>query len=399
MPTNPGLSPMMDMLGLRKLFEKAESGDRQATQAVQAFQDSPELTSIFSKKAEPDDGGIATSLVESLKLGAANPNLGMSPGQPVRPTGGGGVEVSTPEKTPKRFLGMTGDTWKQIAMGAQRGIRGYLKGGGWGDIGDGGFTGKWQQDQIDQLKRRHQMWDTAYQASQGLPPEVLTDPQFAGLAQAKVALDKDMMDGKVDNEKNVSGFLTELARFKPELDTLSLQSKAKTQAAGEGMLQSERIRMGLEEDPTEYNFEGTPTSRSKYLELAAKRQALEDQIASRLAIAEENRKSREFTAGENSKNRAAQLALTGMLGQRKLDEADKARRIRQMLAQAKQAVAAQQGEFGGPAGAAGLLKLEGGLFQAADDLGIPLNRNAYAALTQEERAQALEHLLGLIASE
>jgi hypothetical protein len=111
-----------------------------------------------------------------------------------------------------------------------------------------------REDQMNALKQRHNMWDTAYKHSQELPPEVLSDPRFSSLAAAKAALDKDMLDGKIDNEKNVSLLLTELARHKNELDQISQDSKVKQQIAGETQLLRGREEAGLVE-PKDYNWD------------------------------------------------------------------------------------------------------------------------------------------------
>ena len=303
-PSATGLSPMMDEVGLAKLFQKVEAGDPQAVKAVQAFRDSPELTRMFTSKAEPMVDELATQLPVELSQGRQN--LGAEPS--FTPPGGGGVEVQGGEYLHKRP-----HDWSKILQMASIGFSSLGNAFGGRVKAESPIANMmlqdYQQQQMDQLKRRHSMWDTAYQASQGLPPEVLTDPQFATLAKAKAALDKDMEDRKIDNEKNVSLFLTELARFKPELDTLSLQSRARTQAAGEGVLQGERERLGLAE-ARDYNFEGTPVTRSEYLQLAKWRRQLEEEIRGRQDIAEANRLSRETTAREGRLGRefAARLA-------------------------------------------------------------------------------------------
>jgi hypothetical protein len=98
-----------------------------------------------------------------------------------------------------------------------------------------------QASQVDQLQRRHAMWDDAHKQSMALPTEIMTDPRFSGLAQAKAALDKDLMDGKVDNEKNVSNFLTELLRSKKDLEDLQLQTGTEHQLEQEKKLSQGRL--------------------------------------------------------------------------------------------------------------------------------------------------------------
>lgn len=294
------LTNLIDTLGLKKLFQKAEAGDAQAKIAIQAFNDAPELTGAAF--AAPGKADLDVPLVQQLPSDL--PAASSSPGLSSLVTGG--------TKRPEDYasMGIGGEYTQEPG----KGIGGFLKQASillsdYGRSGRGmqgmeapAHVQRFKAEQIDQLKRRHQMWDTAYQASQGLPPEVLQDPKFASLGQAKAALDKDMMDGKVDNEKNVSLFLTELARFKPELDQVSLLSKVKTQAAGEGLLQKERERLGLAlpMEQQDYNFEGSPVTRTEYLKLDSERKQKAEERAHRLAVLEETIRGRKDVAGINA---------------------------------------------------------------------------------------------------
>jgi len=160
------------------------------------------------------------------------------------------------------------------------------------------------------------MWESTYRGSQELPPEVLTDPKFASLAQAKAALDKDMQDGKVDNEKNVSTFLTEMMRFKTELKEVQQDSAVAQQLDMEGQLQKGREERGLAKpmEKEDYNFDGTPTTRSEYLRLSdvRRRDQLDDERARMLAA--EQAATRKDIAGLNAQGRRDSL-----------DDRDKAR--------------------------------------------------------------------------
>jgi len=121
---------------------------------------------------------------------------------------------------------------KQGLIGLQGGIGGYLSAAHPGyRPSEGGIVQRWKDEQMDALKRRHAMWEGTYDMAQKLPSAVLTDPRLSSLASAKQALDKDMMDGKIDNEKNVSNFLTELQRHKADVDALG-QAEAIKQQVG-----------------------------------------------------------------------------------------------------------------------------------------------------------------------
>jgi hypothetical protein len=101
-------------------------------------------------------------------------------------------------------------------------------------VGHGGFYDLTKQrlaeSQIQQLKSRQDLWDRTHTQAQAIPPEILSMPEMSGLAQAKAALDRDLLDGKIDNEKNVSLFLTELERAKPQIEQFQLQHEAQNQA-------------------------------------------------------------------------------------------------------------------------------------------------------------------------
>jgi hypothetical protein len=73
------------------------------------------------------------------------------------------------------------------------------------------------EEQVAKLRTRQSMFDESFKVSQTLPPEVLTDPQFAELKQAKDALDADAADGQIDNEKTVAAFNLAFQRAKHTL--------------------------------------------------------------------------------------------------------------------------------------------------------------------------------------
>ena len=117
-----------------------------------------------------------------------------------------------------------------------------------------------RKNQMDQLQRRHDMFDDAYNQSKALPTEALTDPAFSGLAAAKTALDKDAEDGKIDNEKNVSRFLTEMSRSKKDLEQLQLQTTTANQLAAEQRMEEGRRQRTLAERTQLEAIAGNPES-------------------------------------------------------------------------------------------------------------------------------------------
>jgi hypothetical protein len=383
------LTNLVNTLGLTKLFQKAEAGDAEAKKAIQAFNESPELTgAAFASPAKPDlDVPLMQQLPADLPTARTSPGLSSLATVRKRPEDYAAAGVGGDfQQAPKRDWG---NLFDKLAVGAEGLANAFTNSRQGYDVA-GGARQRLQASQMEQLKRKHQMWDTAYDASQGLPPEVIRDPQFASLAQAKAALDKDMLDGKVDNEKNVSLFLTELARFKPELDQLSMTSKAKLQVAGEGMLQKEREKAGLAlpMEQREYNFEGSPVTRTEYLGLSSDRTKRAEERAFRLKQLEEQIAGRKDVAQihADTRNDARQAAERAALLKRVIG-------VAQGAMQAKDPITLM------PQGEQGLLAQEGALIGAADKLGIPFNKQVYAQLHPEERAQALAYLLNQLTIE
>jgi hypothetical protein len=238
----PGFTDILDQIGLKKLFEKAEAGDPEAKRVVRNLNAQPQLTgAAFASPAQMDSPGLAQEPVTSL-----------GPTRSISPSPGFGAASQPPPEAPaprdrhsglKRASILLSDLSRGMSDPRFR-------------AEPGGHVERFKKEQVDALARRHDMWDTAFKDSQSLPAELLVDPKFAGLAQAKAALDKDMQDGKVDNEKNVSTFLTELARNRKDLDDYFQQRKISQQVAGEQQLQEARIGAGLAEPMVDVNFGG-----------------------------------------------------------------------------------------------------------------------------------------------
>lgn len=390
------LTNLIDTLGLKKLFQKAEAGDAEAKRAIQAFNESPELSgAAFASPAQPElDVPLVQQLPSDLPAARTSPGLSSLVQMRKRPEDFAAAGVGGAfEQGPKRNWGGIFD---RIAVGAEGLANAFTNSRQGYDVA-GGARQRLQSEQMAQLQRRHQMWDTAFSASQQLPAEVLQDPQFSSLAQAKASLDKDMMDGKVDNEKNVSLFLTELARFKPELDTLSARSRAKTQVAGEGMLQKEREKAGLAEPMVEGNLMGNvfkaPASFWAQTEQGFLKEAQADQ---------ERKEERKFRLRQLEETIRGRKEVAGIQAGARVDAAEaaeKGRLISRLLGISKTAMGAKDPTTQEPVGEMGLLEHEGALVGAAEKLGIPFNRSVYAALSPEERAQALQYLLSQITIE
>jgi hypothetical protein len=108
-----------------------------------------------------------------------------------------------------------------------------------------------QQEQMQALQRRHEMFADAYEQAKNLPGEIYGDPRFAGLAAAADQVRQSADKGEVDNEKAVSGLLTEVARHKKELEDLVQQSQLTQQMGAEDTLAKHRAGLTDLYGPTE----------------------------------------------------------------------------------------------------------------------------------------------------
>lgn len=291
------LSSILDLRRLGQDMEAARAGDPAAKQRVAAAASSPALSSTGKKKA-PEMGGPLLSEIKGLDVLPTRDMTGAGLSAATLPgardltsktfdaqPGGGGVEVPEQEQKPNKALGLgiIGDTLINIgnAVGNPRfqtPTGGYLE----------QVMQQRQQEQMQQLKMRHDLWADAYKQSQELPGEVLTAPEFAGLAQAKAALDKDMADGKIDNEKNVSTFLVEQAKAKVALKDLQLTNLAKDELGVEE--NKETIRSQREAEWAAKEAAGDPTALARRQLLGPSKQKIyEDTLKER----EEQRKFRE----------------------------------------------------------------------------------------------------------
>ena len=143
------------------------------------------------------------------------------------------AERDAPEKKGSFWTSDAFTDRMQIAGSALLGA-GIGKLTGLGGTAVGGYAGAagvkdFQQKQQEQLARRHKLFEDVYGQVNALPAEIYTTPGMEGLAQAAEAVRKDMADGKVDNEKNLSLFLTEKAKYGTELNDIETNKKIEEQ--------------------------------------------------------------------------------------------------------------------------------------------------------------------------
>ncbi len=217
------ISNMIDVRRLGLDFQKAAQGDPDAKARVQAL--GPSFTEGMSKpKPKPSTmdlpagrdlgSDLLTAEMPSRDLPDATYNTQDK-------TGGAGVEVKHAgpgpgDDEPRKF------DWGSAIDNLTVGLTdlGNIVGNPRAPVGGGMYEMAKQslaEKQMDQLKRRQQMWTDAYKESQSLPGEIMGDERFSDLAQAKAALDKDMLDGKIDNPNTVKNFLFEQKKAEPEL--------------------------------------------------------------------------------------------------------------------------------------------------------------------------------------
>ena len=254
-----GISEMLDLKKLGLLFDQAKT-DPAAKAAVQALGPGFSQEQAGPKK-EDILGGF--QLPEAREVGPQGP-------LPSEGETGESFNISGVDEQRK------GPDWGNILSIANIGFTDLAKaisnhpeayGGAMYDLN----KGKLQQEQIQKLRARQSMWEESYKASQNLPPEVLSAPEFAELAQAKQALDKDAADGAIDNEKNVTNFNMALTRAKHGIlskqqaqeDELKLSSLSRLGegAQEQGLQQRQRLE-ALASDPS------NPLARAAAAELS-----------------------------------------------------------------------------------------------------------------------------------
>lgn len=230
------LTNLLSMNELTPLFTRAQQGDPDAQEQLRQL--GPGLTESSDQKPENvmgslQGGGLATSLVKNLP-GAQL--AGPQSAQPLHANAGGeGVTVQDQDQGGKKR------DWGSMASGLAVALtdignafgnpRARMEGGGYQLALE-----NLKSQQLESLKRRHEMWQSTYEQAQQLPPEVYTDPKFSGLASAAQALQKDAANNKIDNEKSVSNFLLELKRHQRELEGAVQQAQVSRQLAGEQQL-------------------------------------------------------------------------------------------------------------------------------------------------------------------
>lgn len=190
---DPGYATSITDLG--EILERAEQGDEEAKQALTSIAEGADKEIAGSEKAGEDAG---TEMTPQWK------------------------------REGKRALG-------QVAGGLVGSGIAALFGGkkAAGDFMQGYAPRAVEQFKLAQaqdLKRRQDMWETTYKDMMELPAEIYGEETFGPLTQAAEALRKDMADGSIDNEKNVSNYLTMKAKYAKELAEFQKQVDLRNEA-------------------------------------------------------------------------------------------------------------------------------------------------------------------------
>jgi hypothetical protein len=236
-PTPPPKSDVPDEQRIADLADRVSKGDKGAAQEMS---DIGRLTdAVAASKKENGDrpspfqtdigggGQERTPFDPGLGRDFSAPSINPPPVGAEAPTsqgGGGGPDLQFEEEPGgvRGWLGKNKDAL--IAGGLGAGISGLaqlIQGGHAGGKAMQSFTEGYmptlRAEQQAELTRRQAGWESAFEDSKSLPPEVQGDPKFAPLVEAAYALQKDMEDGKIDNEKNMSNWLTQKAKFSGEV--------------------------------------------------------------------------------------------------------------------------------------------------------------------------------------
>jgi hypothetical protein len=200
------------------------------------------------------------------------------------------------------------DQFKNIAnmgMGLLGGALGGALSGNWraGMAGGGAVQlADFQQKQKDMLDRRHKAWESAYNEAAALPADIHTTPGMEEVAKAQQALMKDLQDGKVDNEQNLTNFLKVKAMYGGDIEKMTMDRKLADQKRMEdekfqndAMRKSQRAEslQAIVADP----MTPEPQKQAAMAELATIRQDLEiqkDRDATREATIENQRRDDEY---------------------------------------------------------------------------------------------------------
>jgi hypothetical protein len=131
--------------------------------------------------------------------------------------------------------------------------------------------------QGEKLKRRQRSWEDAYTEARSIPSSVLENPAMSELAEAHKALLKDMEDGKVDNEKNISNFLMLKSQYGDDIEQAKMDKKLEQEQVYEDRKFSENIERQTQQmgrwmeiannpDPSKYSPEEIQMAQQKVSE-------------------------------------------------------------------------------------------------------------------------------------
>jgi hypothetical protein len=209
---------------LSNILENAAKGDPGAKDFLPALADSYKLgpqdsqdpvTLSSGKEITPFDTGMTQGYESELPEINAIPEQGISK-----------LEAPAEEEGPKRDWGTALD---KIAVGLAD--VGSALGSGQRPQG-GGYEmslSRLQADQQQQLSRRQRAWEDAYNSATSLDGELLQQEGMEELAQAHAAILKDLEDGKIDNEKTLSNFLTAKSKYSREIEQYGVDKQYRMQ--------------------------------------------------------------------------------------------------------------------------------------------------------------------------
>lgn len=224
----------LDPQSLSILFKAAQEGNPAAKQVL-----SGEGQAAFNQ-------GQSISPPPTAAQVNAGPQVPPAPAQPMgspvatelSPESLAKAESSTPSSAPTGSMGLT-SVGMPTNQGSQMGRQalghtvGVLLGSGLARLLSGKKAGSdfargyggvalpdLQRKQQEESARTQKIWSDQWEQAQQLPSEVLTDPKFAELRDAVMAMQKDMETGNVANTKTAGNFMMARAKFKDELDKI-----------------------------------------------------------------------------------------------------------------------------------------------------------------------------------
>jgi hypothetical protein len=374
---------MPSLLDLKRLFEQDPNNPliRRALEGAKEEFSPPPATDLPNTEFETD-AGVNPYLDSDPAIDTSMPLGGMEPTPDIEPQSTAGdteaaiENIPEQEEDPGYFQKLWRDSKGDLIKAAAATGLSFL-GEGASDFAGGFAEGSLRDLQIRQnekLKRRQRSWEDAYTDARSIPSSVLENPAMSELAEAHKALLKDMEDGKVDNEKNISNFLMLKSQYADDIEQAKMDKQLEQEQIYEDRKFVENIERQTQQmgrwmeidndpDPSKYSPEDIRMAQQKVSEggrmvdtergpmfMTPQQEMQYDDMITRRKQAEEDRQfnrsstNRRISLAEKSLEQRGEEAVTRR-GERQTASA--ARAVDQSIAQSLQRAYKDYMEGGG----------------------------------------------------